>query len=157
MPLRRGSSGSAPISSKPTVNCKLTQLWNFKNWSLKGFSKLSHPPHVSAQNVLLADETPGKDYTTAHLLSGAQCTRTVIISHFPMEEELQRETTLVSLSRALRAFTIIMRPIILFLWFLREKCWNNSLVGADFKACLIISFNAHLLQVLEFLVNNKVI
>lgn len=63
---------------------------------------------------------PGKDCTTAYLLFRAPCTRTVIISHFPMEEELQRETTLVSLSRALRAFTIIMRPI-LFLWFLREK------------------------------------
>lgn len=124
---------------------------------LKVFLNCPILPMYQLKTYYLQMKPPGKDCTTAHLLFGAQCTRTVIISHFPMEEELQRETTLVSLSRALRAFTIIMRPIILFLWFLREKCWNNSLVGADFKACLIISFNVHLLQVLEFLVNNKVI
>jgi len=31
------------------------------------------------------------------------------------------------------------------------------LAAADFKACLIITFNMHLLQVSEFLVNNEVI
>ena len=74
-----------------------------------------------------------------------------------MEEELQWEMIVVSLGSAPSAITIIMKAVILYLWFLREKYWNNSLTATDFKACLIISFNMHLLQASEFLVNNEVI
>lgn len=74
-----------------------------------------------------------------------------------MEEELQWETTLVHLGGALREFATVMRLVILFLWFLREKSWNNILTAADFKACRIIVFNMHLLQVLEFLLSTEVI